>query len=396
MKPQAVVLQLSCVALAVSGIADARILGFDNSDEFILIPTTGSSKTSACLKSCISHVAHINEGLCDHTTKVGCICSSPHPNVVRNQVVSCMQNCPSMESKDVYLAIIAYNEICKSVLTKQNSPSSDMAIGAFSIDNVERYLYIGQDINFAQLKKKRQEAPPPGEIPPIPPSDPPDPDPQDPDPQDPDPQNPDPQDPDPQVPDPQNPDPQDPDPQNPDPQNPDPQEPDPQDPDPQDPDPQDPDPQDPDPQDPDPQDTDPQDPDPQNPDPQDPDPQDPDPQDPDPQDPDPQNPNPQDPDPQDPGTPTPGTPTPGTPTPGTPTPGTPTPGTPTRGPASSAGSTGGKETASGSHTFSTVTTSRPSGTQAPIVPINNNASLMAPISISMLLIATSFVFLMSG
>ena len=346
MKPQAVVLQLSCVALAVSGIADARILGFDNSDEFILIPTTGSSKTSACLKSCISHVAHINEGLCDHTTKVGCICSSPHPNVVRNQVVSCMQNCPSMESKDVYLAIIAYNEICKSVLTKQNSPSSDMAIGAFSIDNVERYLYIGQDINFAQLKKKRQEAPPPGEIPPIPPSDPPDPDPQDPDPQDPDPQNPDPQDPDPQ--------------------------------------------------DPDPQDPDPQDPDPQDPDPQDPDPQDPDPQDPDPQDPDPQNPNPQDPDPQDPGTPTPGTPTPGTPTPGTPTPGTPTPGTPTRGPASSAGSTDGKETASGSHTFSTVTTSRPSGTQAPIVPINNNASLMAPISISMLLIATSFVFLMSG
>mgnify|MGYP007027255149 CR=1 FL=1 len=143
MKHQAVVLQLTSLALAVSGVADARILGFDNSDEFILIPTTGSSKTSACLKSCISHVAHINEGLCDHTTKVGCICSSPHPNIIRNQVVSCMRNCPSMEPNDIYLGIIAYNDICKSLLNEQNTQSGDMAIEAFNIDNVERHVRAG-------------------------------------------------------------------------------------------------------------------------------------------------------------------------------------------------------------------------------------------------------------
>ena len=121
MKHQAVVLQLTSLALAVSGVADARILGFDTSGEIVLTSVTGLSRTSTCLKSCINHVARVNEGLCDHTTKVGCICSSPRPNVVRSQVVSCMQNCPSVEPKDVYLGIIAYNDICKSLLNEQNS-----------------------------------------------------------------------------------------------------------------------------------------------------------------------------------------------------------------------------------------------------------------------------------
>ncbi|CDO51817.1 Hypothetical protein, no similarity [Geotrichum candidum] len=157
MKHQSAALQLSCLALAVSTIADAHILGFDTTDELVLRPATGTSKTSSCLKFCINHVARTNEGLCDHTTKIGCICSSPRPNVVRNQVFSCMRNCPSMEPNDIYLGIIAYNDICKSFLNEQNSQSADMAIEAFSVDNVEFHVRGGVDFNLAQLKQKRQE-----------------------------------------------------------------------------------------------------------------------------------------------------------------------------------------------------------------------------------------------
>ena len=165
MKHQSAALQLSCLALAVSTIADAHILGFDTTDELVLRPATGTSKTSSCLKFCINHVARTNEGLCDHTTKVGCICSSPRPNVVRNQVVSCMRNCPSMEPNDIYLGIIAYNDICKSFLNEQNSQSADMAIEAFSVDNVEFHVRGGVDFNLAQLKQKRQEQLPDPEAP---------------------------------------------------------------------------------------------------------------------------------------------------------------------------------------------------------------------------------------
>lgn len=142
-------LQLSCVALAVSGLAEAHILGFDNSGEIVLTPVSGSSKTSACLKSCINHVARVNEGLCNDTTNLGCICSSPHSNIVRNQVVSCLQNCPSMELRDVYLEAIVYGNICKSSLNKQNSPSGDMAIEGLSMDNIERHVRAGLDFNLA-------------------------------------------------------------------------------------------------------------------------------------------------------------------------------------------------------------------------------------------------------
>ena len=129
--------------------------------DLVLTPASESSRTSTCLKSCINHVARINEGLCDHTTKVGCICSSPRPNVVRNQVVSCMQNCPSVEPKDVYLGVIAYNDICKSLLNEQNSQSGDVAIEAFNIDNVEHHVRAGEEFNLSQLKKKRQDPPNP-------------------------------------------------------------------------------------------------------------------------------------------------------------------------------------------------------------------------------------------
>jgi len=137
------------VALAVSGLAEAHILGFDNSGEIVLTPVAGPSKTSACLKSCINHVARVNEGLCNDTTKAGCICSSPHSNIVRNQVVSCLQNCPSMEPRDVYLGAIVYGNICKSSLNKQNSPSGDMAIEGLSMDNVERHVRAELDFNLA-------------------------------------------------------------------------------------------------------------------------------------------------------------------------------------------------------------------------------------------------------
>ena len=98
--------------------------------------------------------------------------------------------------------------------------------------------------------------------------------------------------------------------------------------------------------------------------------------------------------------------------PGTPTPGTPTPiseggagsntisheGTATHTTSGGNGGehTGTRGTVTGTYTFSTVATSGNNSTQPPIIPINNGANLMTPVSISMLLIAASFVFSMSG
>ncbi|KAF5115262.1 hypothetical protein DV454_002412 [Geotrichum candidum] len=98
--------------------------------------------------------------------------------------------------------------------------------------------------------------------------------------------------------------------------------------------------------------------------------------------------------------------------PGTPTPGTPTPsseggagsktnsheGTATHTTSGGSGGehTGTRGTVTGTHTFSTVATGGTNSTQPPIIPIDNGANLMTPVSISMLLIAASFVFSMSG
>ena len=394
MKPQAAVLQLSFVALAVSGIAEAHILGFDTSGELVLTPVAGSSKTAACLKSCINHVARVNEGLCDDTTKIGCICSSPHPNIIRNQVVSCLQNCPSMEPRDVYLGTIVYDNICKSSLNKQNTPSGDMAIEGLSMDNVERHVRAGLDFNLAQLKQKRQEANSPSSEPPTP--EPPTPEPPTPEPPTPEPPTPEPPTPEPPTPEPPTPEPPTPEPPTPEPPTPEPPTPEPPTPEPPTPEPPTPEP-----------------PTPEPPTPEPPTPEPPTPEPPTPEPPTPTPPTPPTPTPPTPKTPTPKTPTPKTPTPKTPTPGTPTPGistpsreggntntksdkdktTPT---VSGGGTTGGRGTAGSSRTLSTTTTSRAGNTPAPVIPNTNSAIMMVPITMSALLIATSFVFIMSG